>query len=289
MFDASATPAEEKNNNKKSPWSDLTVRVMSGVVLAVLAFAVTWWGGIAFALFFGVVAILVFWEWVRIVGERALGTPAIIGYGCLLGSMISLWFGAWQAGLVLPVLGAAFLSLVRCSYPAARWTALGILYASSFGFAILALRLDSDFGFAAILVLFALVWGTDVAAYFTGKIVKGPKLWTRVSPKKTWSGSIGGLVLGTGFALLVAFLLKIEPTLKLVVMLGGLSVLSQLGDLAESQIKRIFKVKDSSSLIPGHGGVMDRVDGLLFAVVAACMIGLASGSIHSVATGFLIW
>lgn len=265
------------------------MRVISGVVLAVAAFAVTWWGGLAFAIFFGAVSLLIYKEWVAIVGEQPFGIPALVGYGSILASLVSLWFGAWQAALIVPFLGAGFLAFAKCSYPYARWCGSGILYASAFGFSLLSLRFDPDHGFAAILILFAVVWGTDVAAYFVGKTFGGPKLWPRVSPKKTWSGSLGGLVIGTAFALVVAALLDVSPSIKLAAMLGLLSVLSQVGDLAESHMKRLFDVKDSSNLIPGHGGVMDRVDGLLVAVVVAAAIGLLFDDIAYVATGFLVW
>ena len=277
-----------RRRKRKTLWSDLLVRVASGIVLAVAAFAVTFWGGVAFALFFGAVTVLIYREWVNMVGEAPVGTPAMAGYSTIIGSLLCFYWGDWPAGLVLPVLGAGYLLIARCSYRAARWCGLGILYAASFGGAVFLLRQDDEVGFHAILVLFALVWGTDVAAYFVGKFVGGPKLWKRVSPKKTWSGSLGGLVLGTGFAIFVGWILGIPASVKLIAMLGGLSVLSQVGDLAESQMKRMFGVKDSGTLIPGHGGVMDRVDGLLFAVVAAALIGFFFADIHSVASGFLI-
>ena len=287
--DNKSVSGANENNNKKSLWSDLALRAVSGVVLAIAASAVTWWGGVAFGLFFGIVTLLIYKEWVAIVGEQPYGIPAVLGYGAILTSLIGGWIGAWQAALIVPLFGAGFLFFVRCSYPYARWCGSGVLYAASFGLSIVALRNDPVYGFAAIVILFAVVWGTDVAAYFAGKTFGGPKLWPRVSPKKTWSGSVGGLVLGTGLALVLAKFLGIDPTVKLTLMLGGLSILSQAGDLAESHMKRLFNVKDSSNLIPGHGGVMDRVDGLLVAVVSAAGIGLVFGDIGSVATGFLIW
>ena len=279
----------ENKQKKSSTWSDLAVRATSGIILAVAAFAVTWWGGAAFALFFGIASLLIYKEWVAIVGEAPFGVPALVGFASIAGSLLCLWFGAWQAALVLPLLGAGFLVFARCSYPYARWCGTGVIYSSAFGFSILSLRNDPVYGFAAILILFAVVWGTDIAAYFVGKTIGGPKLWPRVSPKKTWSGSLGGLLVGTGGALLVGYYLGISPSVKLALTLGLLSILSQVGDLAESHMKRLFDVKDSSNLIPGHGGVMDRVDGLLFAVVCAAAMGLIFGDIQSVATGFLIW
>ncbi|SNY93708.1 phosphatidate cytidylyltransferase [Cohaesibacter sp. ES.047] len=273
----------------KAPWSNLALRALSGILLAVLAFLATWWGGLAFALLFGLGALLVYREWVAIVGEAPFGIPALIGYASIAGALVCFYVGAWQASLVIPLFGAGFLYFARCSYPFARWCASGILYSAWFGLSAIALRQDPANGFAAILLLFAIVWGTDVAAYFVGKTLGGPKLWPKVSPKKTWSGSIGGLLVGVAFACAVAFALNVPISLLLILMLAALSVVSQLGDLAESHMKRLFGVKDSGNLIPGHGGVMDRVDGLAVAMVAAAVIGLSSGSVTGVATGFLVW
>ncbi|MCV6547968.1 MAG: phosphatidate cytidylyltransferase [Cohaesibacter sp.] len=274
---------------KKSLWSDLAPRFVSALVLAIAAFAVTYWGGAAFALFFCLVVLLVYHEWVLMVGESRTGLPALIGHGCIIASLLALFFGFWQAALIIPLIGSGFLWLARCSHARARWCGWGLLYASAFGLAILSLRADEAYGFAAIILLFALVWGTDVAAYFSGRLIGGPKLWPRVSPKKTWSGSVGGLVVGTALALGAASVFGIEVSVKLTLLLAALSILSQLGDLAESHMKRLFDVKDSSNLIPGHGGVMDRVDGLLVAVVFAALFGLAFGEGNALASGFLIW
>lgn len=282
-------PSRSPGRQKKSNWSDLATRTVSGVTLAITAFAVTYWGGLAFAVFFGIVTLLVYKEWIDLVGEAPYGIPALLGYGAILAGLVCIWFGVWQAALIVPLVVALFLGFARCSYPLARWCASGILYAAAFGVSVLALRQDAQYGFEAIIVLFAIVWGTDVAAYFAGKSIGGPKLWPRVSPKKTWSGSLGGLLFGTVFALFVSWLLGVDPTFKLAIMLVFLSVASQVGDLAESHMKRLFDVKDSSNLIPGHGGVMDRVDGLAVAVVAAAGLGVIFGDAGSLATGFLSW
>jgi phosphatidate cytidylyltransferase len=141
----------------------------------------------------------------------------------------------------------------------------------------------------AILFLFAVVWATDVTAYFAGRAIGGPKLWAAVSPKKTWSGALGGTLGGVVAALLVATFmgLVIAPMLVLVALF--LSVASQAGDLLESALKRQFGAKDSSDLIPGHGGLMDRLDGFLTAVLAAAMVGLCRGGLDGAAQGLLVW
>ena len=151
------------------------------------------------------------------------------------------------------------------------------------------LRRDPALGFVAILFLFAIVWATDIAAYFAGRAIGGPKLWPAVSPKKTWSGAVGGTLGGVAAGLVVVKLrgLAVAPVLVLVAFV--LSVVAQAGDLLESAIKRHFGAKDASQLIPGHGGLMDRLDGFLTAAAAAVMVGLARGGLEGPARGLLVW
>jgi len=224
------------------------LRVVSSVVLAPLAVAVAYVGGLPFALFWTVAASIVLWEWARLVRNAAHG------------------------GL-----------------PSAGWFMLGVLYAGVLLVAPILLRRDAALGFVAILVVFAIVWATDIAAYFAGRAIGGPKLWPAVSPKKTWSGAIGGTLGGVAAGLLVVKLsgLAVSPMLVLVAI--GLSVVAQAGDLLESAVKRHFGAKDASQLIPGHGGLMDRLDGFLTAAAAAVMVGLMRGGLEGPARGLLVW
>ena len=137
--------------------------------------------------------------------------------------------------------------------------------------------------------MFAVVWATDIAAYFVGRAVGGPKLAPRLSPNKTWSGSIGGLAGAVLAAVLVVHFGGVGGMPAAIVVAMALSTVAQIGDLAESAIKRRFGVKDASSLIPGHGGLMDRLDGFVAAAVLACLIGLAHGGMDAPARGLLIW
>lgn len=171
----------------------------------------------------------------------------------------------------------------------AWWLAAGVLYAGVLLFALIILRQDVTLGFVAIVFLFAVVWATDIAAYFAGRAFGGPKLWPAVSPKKTWSGAIGGTLGGVAAGLLVAKIAGLAITPMLVIVALGLSVASQGGDLLESAIKRRFDAKDASQLIPGHGGLMDRLDGFLTAAGAAVMVGLLRGGLEEPARGLLVW
>ena len=146
-----------------------------------------------------------------------------------------------------------------------------------------------DWGLTALFFLFANVWITDIFAYFCGRAIGGPLLWPRVSPKKTWSGAIGGLVGGVAASVAVAYASGIGRLGIVGVMALVLSVLAQAGDLFESAVKRRFGAKDASHLIPGHGGLMDRLDGFLVAALAALLIGMIRQGTAAPARGLLLW
>lgn len=196
--------------------------------------------------------------------------------------------------LVALVLGglpfAAFVALVAAigfwewaTIVGARvlWMAFGVVYLAVPAAGLILLRQASPpAGWAAILLILAVVWATDVAAYFAGRSVGGPKLWPRVSPKKTWSGAVGGLAAALVAGGLVASLAGAGSVWSGVLLAAPLSVAAQAGDLFESAVKRRFGVKDSGTIIPGHGGVLDRVDGLLGAAALALLLaalGLGGG------------
>jgi phosphatidate cytidylyltransferase len=151
------------------------------------------------------------------------------------------------------------------------------------------LRNDAQFGLVAIFWLFAVVWAEDTGAYFAGRLIGGPKLAVAISPNKTWAGAVGGTVAGmaAGSAVIVAAGIAWRPLHLAVAFV--VVVAAQVGDLLESAVKRRFGVKDASALIPGHGGMMDRVDGFLFAAAVALLIGLVRGGAQTPAGGLLAW
>jgi phosphatidate cytidylyltransferase len=169
------------------------------------------------------------------------------------------------------------------------WVAAGVAYAAVLLFAPLILRRDPELGFVAIVFLFAVVWVTDIAAYFAGRAIGGPKLCAAVSPKKTWSGAVGGTLGGVAAGVLIVKLMGVSVAPALVLVACFLSVVAQAGDLLESAVKRHFGTKDAGSIIPGHGGLMDRLDGFLTAAAAAAMVGLIRAGIEAPARGLLIW
>ena len=142
---------------------------------------------------------------------------------------------------------------------------------------------------AATIFLFAVVWASDIVAYFIGRTIGGPKLAPQISPKKTWSGAVGGVVAAIAVAMVFAQPLTLTSGLALGSIAVMLSVVAQAGDLFESALKRRFGAKDSGHLIPGHGGLMDRLDGFVTAAAVATLIGLARGGLEAPARGLMVW
>lgn len=269
--------------------SDLPLRLGSSLVLIPIALAGAWWGGIpAFALV-ALVAVIVFAEWAIVIGrsERLLPADPATILAATVVAVAPFASGLWSpaAGLVVALVSALVAGLLGRS----SWLAAGSLYAGIFATALAAIRRDEAVGLDAIIVLLVAVWASDSCAFFAGRTLGGPKLWPRVSPKKTWSGAIGGLVGGVGIAFLVARLLGVAPSLGLFLVLVVLTVASIAGDLAESALKRRFGRKDASAIIPGHGGLLDRVDGLATAAALALLIGWAHQGPDAIGKGMLDW
>jgi phosphatidate cytidylyltransferase len=277
---------------------ELVLRVCSALVLAPLAVGVAYIGGWTFVVFWGVVAIVVLWEWTALVAGRdrrpvlMTGGASLVLAIALAGSVANMAMGIHEAGLLaaLTVLAMGMLGAAALAPRAQRlWAAAAIPYAGAVGIAPIVLRSDGALGFVAIVFLFAIVWATDIFAYFVGRAVGGPKLAPRFSPKKTWSGAVAGVVAAVIVAIMIARLAGLGGLLPIVVIAVLLSIAAQAGDLFESLLKRRFGVKDSSHLIPGHGGLMDRLDGLVAAATLAALIGLARGGLETPARGLLIW
>ncbi|SFP76427.1 phosphatidate cytidylyltransferase [Mesorhizobium sp. NFR06] len=262
--------------------SNLQQRVISAIVMAALTLTLTWLGGLPFRLFGAGIAALIFYEWTRMsrpVNGAALGflpeALMLIFIVALIAGLPALWLLLVAAILVAV---AAIGARIR---GAALWEASGLGYATLSGFSLAYLRDDSRSGLIAILFLFAVVWATDIAAYFVGRTVGGPKLAPSISPGKTQSGALGGGAGGVVAGLLLAIAAGAGNLVQLGLVALALSIVSQIGDLFESWVKRRQGAKDSSNLIPGHGGVMDRVDGLVAAAFALYVIGwIAAGAEH---------
>lgn len=238
-------------------WGDLGPRVLSSLVLATAGLAAIWLGGLVFAVFVAALVGVIVWELSVMAGTR--GAAAIGATAALCCLAVALLPRGW--GLPLALL-PALLAVGRTSRLRLAHAVFAVLLVLA-GYGLITLRWEFAPGWLIWLVL--VVIATDVAGYFVGRLVGGPKFWPRVSPKKTWSGTVGGwaaaALVGAG-----AVLLGLAGP-GIVALSVALSMASQAGDIAESALKRQAGVKDSSALLPGHGGFFDRFDGVLGAAV----------------------
>ncbi|HKU07546.1 MAG TPA: phosphatidate cytidylyltransferase [Bradyrhizobium sp.] len=276
---APAAPAEQGSRN-------LLMRVLAAVVLAPIAIAIAWYGGWLWALLVMLATIGLYLEWLAIVGLARELRATVPGVAALAIAGICLMAARLDAALV--VLGIGLVAVALLLPERRSWSVAGFLYAAAAEVASVLVRQDPVNGFAALFFVMLLVWAADIGGYFAGRSFGGPKLWPRVSPKKTWAGAIGGFLgsLAVAGAFAAAGAGKTGPLLAL----GAfLSVISQLGDLFESAVKRRFGVKDSSHIIPGHGGLLDRLDGFVAAVVAAAILGFLRGGADGVGHGLMVW
>lgn len=258
-----------------TPSTELSTRVVSAIVMIAAALLAAYWGGWPFALFWLAAGLAVMLEWTTMTGARPLRpVQAVLGLGLAGLTLLLLTeasFGLFvAAALVFP----AVATLITQGMAHKVWVASSFPYAAIIALVPPIVREHPHLGILGLLWMFAVVWATDIAAYFTGRALGGPKLCPPISPKKTWSGFLGGVIAAALSGVLVAW---IGETYGLGLPLGlpGMAVLSivasiasQIGDLGESALKRHCDVKDSSHLIPGHGGVMDRLDGFW----AVCLI-----------------
>jgi phosphatidate cytidylyltransferase len=273
---------------------NLLTRVIVALVLAPTAIAMAYAGGWLWTALVTLAAIGLYVEWLAIVGKARSTRVVVIGAAALAIAGGFLALGRIEASLAVLMLGLVAVGAVT---PERRiWAIAGFGYAATAELASVLLRLDPKMGFTALMFVLLVVWVTDIGGYFAGRSIGGPKLWPRVSPKKTWAGALGGfvasLVVAAAFAALDPN--KADPQLMLkitsLLLLGAiLSIASQLGDLFESAVKRRFGVKDSSHIIPGHGGLLDRLDGFVAAVALAGIFGLLHGGVDGVGRGLMVW
>ncbi|MDO3435832.1 phosphatidate cytidylyltransferase [Rhizobium sp. CBN3] len=251
---------------------ELKLRIVSGLILAVIVLVATWYGGPAFRTLAVVIGLLIYYEWSKITGIARDWVANVVGWigEAAIAFLVLVGNFEFAAGMLAGVTAVGIALIIL--HGTSRWLPVGLFYAGATGLALAAIRGNDQPGLYAMLFVFAVVWATDILAYFVGRALRGPKLAPSISPGKTWSGAIGGAVSAVAAGVLLAhFLLPGTEVVAAGVALI-LSVCSQSGDLFESFIKRKFGVKDSSRLIPGHGGVMDRVDGLIFACFAAFLL-----------------
>lgn len=275
--------------------SNLILRLITGVIIAVCTLAVTFIGGLAFKIFFFCVGAAVLYEWNNIISP----VKSVRGYWCswlffaLLGGVLCL--SPTIMCLLTVLASGACLSYAVSWQQSGKKSAflhmLGFVYAALLPISLVLLRdglgQGNEAGIYWVLFLYVTVWCSDIGAYICGRLCGGQKLATKISPNKTWSGAIGGEIFAAAAAVIFVFLLRQMAILEhggdvmksfisfywIIAMAVLLSFIAQIGDLAESFFKRRFKVKDSGHLLPGHGGIMDRIDGLLpAAAVFLCFL-----------------
>ena len=282
--EATARSAPQGLGSRIGP--DLRPRVAAAVVMGLAALATAWIGGIVFVAFWWIASVVVLWEWQRIVhADRLIERVAAGTFGLALAALLAFHNTRFGAASALLVTAALVGWLAGAS--GRIWAAGGVVYAGSLVVSLGLLSVSPNYGLAAILWLFAVVWGADVAAYFGGRLIRGPRLWPSVSPGKTWSGAVAGALIGAALGLLLAgWTNRIDRLFGL-----GLAtaVVSELGDLFESALKRRFGVKDSSNLIPGHGGLMDRLDAFVAASVFAALVAVFNAKGSYIASGLFQW
>ncbi len=281
MSEERAAPAQAGGDSR-----NLLARIAAAAVLAPAAIAAAYAGGLLWTALVTLGAAGLYVEWLMVAGAARDRRVVTGGVAALALAGLCLGLGKIDAALLILLLGLAAVGAL--SAERRRWTSAGFLYAAAALLASVLVRLDQLEGLVALILVLLVVWATDIAGYFAGRGIGGPKLWPRVSPNKTWAGAIGGfvasLLVAAGFAALG--LGRIVPML---VVAACLSIASQLGDLLESAVKRHFGVKDSSHIIPGHGGLMDRLDGYVAAIVVAAIFGFLRGGVDGVGRALMVW
>ncbi len=259
-------------------FANLRQRTASAAVMAPLALVAVYLGGPVYALAVILCAGLGLREWLRLVAPVLDRNTAIFAYA---GLALAIAAAAWQPAINGILLGAIFtvvlfLLAARKNKERAAWIAFGLPYLAGSGIALVYLRGLETNG-ATVFYLLAVVWSTDIGAYLSGKLIGGPKLAPAISPNKTWAGLLGGMALAAIFGPLVAMGFGSTHPLGAAGFALLLAVAAQFGDFFKSYFKRRAGVKESGGLIPGHGGVLDRIDGLIFAAIVLALLGAIAG------------
>ena len=253
------------------------LRILSALVLAPIAVAAAWFGSPYLAIVTAIAGALMAWEWARLCHGGRLGASGLALIAAMLAAIVTEAVAGVAPAIGVGILGAAivFLTARREAEGEAPWLALGALWLAIPCVLLLWLARPDGIGSRTVLWIFAVVWATDIGAYLVGRRVGGPLLAPRWSPGKTWAGLLGG----AGCAALAGWgtARVLDGSVMLPLVSAGLAIVGQFGDLAESVAKRRFGVKDSSGLIPGHGGLLDRLDGLLAVVPAVALLTLIGG------------
>jgi phosphatidate cytidylyltransferase len=257
----------------------LRLRILSALVLAPLPLVAIWLGGAFLSVLTLLAAIVMAWEWGRLCGGGKLGSGGVVLVIGVAASVAAASVAGIRAGAGIALLASALVwfAQLRAGRGVPHWMAAGCLWVALPCIILLWLSQRESAGRETLLWVFAVVWTTDIGAYAIGRVFGGPRLAPRWSPGKTWAGLLGGIGCAALAGWATARALGAAPVLPLVLVSAGLAIVEQFGDLAESVAKRRFGVKDASSLIPGHGGLLDRLDGLLAVIPAVALLTWIGG------------
>jgi phosphatidate cytidylyltransferase len=263
----------------RADFGSLWPRVLSAVILAPLPVAAIWFGSPWLPLLTALAGALMAWEWGRLCRRGRLGTTGIVLVGVVIGAIAAATLTTPGLSIVFAFVGAGIVFWLGRGRPDLdpEWAAFGALWVALPCICLLWLASGGPNGRTTLLWILAIVWATDIGAYAIGRTVGGPRLAPRWSPRKTWAGLVGGAVCAGLVGWATAAWLGVSPALPLVFLSAGLAIVGQVGDLAESLAKRRFGVKDSSGLIPGHGGLLDRLDGLLAVIPVVALLTMLAG------------
>jgi phosphatidate cytidylyltransferase len=268
--------------------ADLWPRVASGAVLAAVAAAAVVSGVTPLAVVLALVGAIVAWEWGRMVRGNEIDAAMSAHIATVIAAVVLAATGLAGPSILAVLIGTILTGLLSFGRHGFL-SSLGVPFAALPGIALLWFRADKPLGMLAVFFVLAAVVATDVGAYFCGRLIGGPRLWPRISPNKTWSGLAGGVTIAAFVGAAFSTLEPLSSALHLAVTGAGLALAAQAGDLAESALKRSFGTKDTSGLIPGHGGFMDRVDGLATASVVAAVFAALLNNMSAPARALLTW
>jgi phosphatidate cytidylyltransferase len=259
--------------------NSLKLRILSALVMAPVAIAAVWFGSPWLPIVTGLAAAVMAWEWARLCRGGRIGTSGALLIGTALGAVAAAVMAGVMVAIAVGLGGAVLVFAIARREPGDNcwWLGLGTLWVALPCVLLLWLARVDEAGRLTLLWLFAVVWATDIGAYAAGRRFGGPRLAPRWSPRKTWAGLLGGALCAALAGWVTAGLLGLSSVLPLVLLSAALAIIGQFGDLAESVAKRRFGVKDSSALIPGHGGLLDRLDGLLAVIPAVALLSLIGG------------
>ncbi len=285
------TSAERDGAHGQAKKNELLKRVLSAIVLGGAAIALTVWSPLSFIILVGIGAAIMCWEWRMLIGSYDKGgysrLALTIHIAAVLIAILLMMDAQYAEAFYALCLGAVLIAILPGIHHRPLSFA-GPFYTGLPAIALVWLRMDPKYGLQTILFIFLVVWTADIAAFVVGRTIGGPKLSPAISPNKTWSGMIGGLAGSMAVAALFAAYIQNTSLIILPIVALLLAFGSQVGDLTESALKRKFKIKDSSRIIPGHGGILDRVDGLIVAALLAALLAFLITPAHP-GHAILIW